>query len=121
MRKIKAVIFAIGLISLMASCQWQNKETLLSPFAKCDSLGTVSFAADIKPIMDNHCNSPSCHAPGGTAPGDFTAYPEIKQKVDNGTMVHRVLKVQDMPPAGPLSYLELSKLNCWISSGAPNN
>lgn len=94
-----------------------NKEQALP--VGCTS--AIFYAVDIKPIIDSKCVS--CHFNGGSGTGDFTVFSELKSKADNGSFKNRVFVLKDMPPAlSPvLSADELTKLNCWLEQGAPNN
>ncbi|MGB3947606.1 MAG: hypothetical protein WBM13_06460 [Bacteroidia bacterium] len=92
---------------------------------------TVSYTTDIVPIMQTYCygeNGQSCHvtATNMGAPGDFTSYAGLKEKVDNNSISSRVFNLKDMPPTysnGPtaLSAEHLETFRTWVNDGAPNN
>lgn len=92
---------------------------------------TVSYATDIAPIMQTYCygeNGQSCHvtATNMGAPGDFTSYEGLKEKVDNNSITSRVFNLKDMPPTysnGPtaLTAEHLEIFRTWVNDGAPNN
>ena len=79
----------------------------------------VSFANDIKPIMDSACVV--CHNPRGIGPGDYTLYEEVKNAVDNKNLEGRVFVIQDMPQGDTLTSIERQNLKDWLDAGSPNN
>jgi hypothetical protein len=86
----------------------------------CDS---IKYATSIKPIMAGNCAIPGCHVPGGSGPTDFTTYTGVKLDADNGTLKKRMIDGNPsiMPLTGKLPDAQLSKIQCWLDSGAPNN
>ncbi|MCZ8284549.1 MAG: hypothetical protein O9353_03750 [Bacteroidia bacterium] len=86
----------------------------------CDS---VKFSSTIKPIIDANCATSGCHVPGGSGPGDFTSFPDISLKVQNGSFKARVIDGVPgfMPATGRLPQPEIDKITCWLNAGAPNN
>lgn len=86
----------------------------------CDS---VKFSKSIKPIIDANCSTPGCHTPGGSGPGDFTSFPDIALKVQNGSFKARVIDGVPgfMPATGRLPQADIDKITCWLNAGAPNN
>ncbi len=113
----KNILYFLALSIFVTSCTFENATPL--PVG-CNA--TIYYGTDILPIMNANCVS--CHSAGGTGsgPGDYTLYSDIKaadMKIKN-----RIFdKNSPMPPAGstPLTSDQLSKLNCWIGQGAPNN
>jgi len=110
-----SIVFA-GITLLLNACSKSDGSSATNP---CTGL-TVSFSADVMPIINASCaiNS-SCHAAGSVnSGGALTDHPkilakraEIKFQVENGLM----------PKTGSLSTVEKNKLICWINNGAPNN
>lgn len=86
----------------------------------CDS---VTFSKTIKPIIDANCATSGCHTPGGSGPGDFTTFPDISLKVQNGSFKARVIDGVPgfMPATGRLPQPEIDKITCWLNAGAPDN
>jgi uncharacterized membrane protein len=92
-------------------------------YGKCDSTA-VSFAAFVKPIMENRCQG--CH--GGTIPSgnlNLTTYAQIKASALTpafmGSM-RRAVGYSFMPKGGiALTTCELNKMEAWVKRGAPNN
>ena len=114
MKKIATLVFAISIFVI--SCI--NKKAVPLPVG-CTS--TIFYATDIAPLMSSYCVS--CHYAGGSGPGDYSLYTDIKAAVDNGKINNRVFILKDMPQAGSaqLTPDELGKLRCWLDQGAPNN
>jgi hypothetical protein len=79
-----------------------------------------TYAATIKPIIDNSCALSGCH---GTASsnGDFTSFAGVKASVEMDKFGDAVLFKQNMPPSGPLSLEERQRIKCWIDEGAKND
>jgi hypothetical protein len=116
---IMALLFSIGLLS---SCYYDNEEELYEYYNQqnqCDTTA-VSFVDDIMPMIQGNCIT-GCHVAGGTGNGIFENYAEVKAKVDNGSMMQRVVVAQDMPPGTTLTQCQISQMQAWILNGAPNN
>ncbi|MFL5764570.1 MAG: hypothetical protein ACJ77K_11565 [Bacteroidia bacterium] len=114
--KKKLFLFSTLLLSI-ASCTFEKGE---APTLGCS---VMSFSTDIQPIINAKCATAGCHVSGGTGPGDFTLYLDLKGKIDGGIFKHRVFDLKDMPQAGspPLTEDEIHRLKCWVEQGAPNN
>lgn len=108
-------------LSVLASCTKDigpNPDLQPQPVGACD---TVTFTKHIKPIIIANCAKSGCHEVGSLS-GDFSTYPGLKGKVDNGTFNNRALVVRDMPQGGPpLSQEKIDLIKCWLAAGAPNN
>ena len=116
--KYKTIIY-ITIALLLSSCYKDNEEYLYGEI-DCDTTA-VSFNKDIFPIIQINCTVTGCHKAGGTAPGTFENYNQIKAKVDDGDFKNRVLISQDMPPGVPLTDCQISHITKWLDDGAPNN
>ncbi len=86
---------------------------------------TVSYASDIKPIIDNACAVAGCHV-AGFANGAYEDYAGLKASADNGSLRVQVVSTKVMPlenPNGPstLTDAEIELFDCWIADGAPDN
>ena len=114
----KLIIILIVTFSLQ-SCYNDNEEDIYGPVL-CDT-SEVTFSADVNPIINSSCATTNCHASGGSGPGDFTQFDELKAKVDDGSFVNRVIEQQTMPPGTPLTDCELQTLQAWLDAGATNN
>jgi hypothetical protein len=78
-----------------------------------------SFAADVAPIIANHCRK--CHRPGGVEQNQpLTTYQQIFSR--RGTVLNQIYRCK-MPPAGepPVPDTEVAVLLDWLICGAPDN
>lgn len=94
-----------------------------------DPIETVSFAADIQPILTNNCTS--CH-PVLVAPPDLTEGPAynaitngvyiVPNDLENSLLYQRLLgNPSVMPPTGSLPASQIQLFETWIEQGAPDN
>ena len=112
-------VLIVVLVAGLQGCYYDNEEELYPGSGFCD-LSNVTWSGTVKPIMETRCATPGCHVPGGTGPGDFNQYTEVKARVDNGKFQQFVFDARTMPPGGMPS-CELKKLQNWVAAGAPNN
>lgn len=114
----------VSFLFLMQACTYYKGEVP-------QPIKTVSYTTDIVPIMQIYCygeNGQSCHVTVSNtgAPGDFTSYAGLKEKVDNNSITSRVFNLKDMPPTysnGPTAMTSehLEAFRAWVNDGAPNN
>ena len=91
----------------------------------CDTSGVISYTSQVKPILNNSCNS--CH--GGTAQAgggiSLSSYTAVKVTADNGTLVGSIAHdngYSQMPKnADQLSTCKVATIKKWVDAGAPNN
>jgi len=89
----------------------------------CNSVNQ-SYASDITPILATSCVS--CHSGGSPSGGiNLSGYANVKAQVDNGKLMGTIEHKQGFSPmpkgGGKLANCDISKLNGWITDGAPNN
>ena len=82
-------------------------------------LSGISFATEVKSIIDTNCAVSGCHVSGGAAPSSFTSMAniqssasEIKSRTQSGNMPKNGTK---LPQA------QLDAIACWVDDGALNN
>ena len=107
----------------LISCENQNEEDLYGK-TECDT-SNVSWTEDVKPILAHRCLHCHYDGIGAIAPFSLQKYSDVLVRVNTGQLEsainHRPRKPK-MPKDGPkLPDCELSKINKWISDGAPNN
>ena len=108
---MKYILYFLGLAALFASCSTDNFEPT------CTGT-TISFASEVKPIIDSKCSTNSgCHA-SGSRHGVYTSYSAITADQSD---ISRVIKNGSMPEQGSLSTNEKNTILCWIEGGAVNN
>lgn len=77
----------------------------------------ISFASDIKPIMDLRCNLIGCHGAGAGA-RDWTNFENVKR---NAGQIKNKTADRSMPPDVPLTQNQIDLIGCWVGDGAINN
>ncbi|MGZ4035336.1 MAG: hypothetical protein ACXVPU_09220 [Bacteroidia bacterium] len=115
---MKKIFLAVFLLFIYLSSCTKAKGPIVVKIAGCDS--TVHYSATIVPILNTNCTLSHCHN-AGSVNGDFTTYVGVSAKVTNGSLLNRVVVLKTMPASGPLSDADISRINCWIQQGAPNN
>jgi hypothetical protein len=121
---MKMLIY-IGLLSVATvSCYYDNKEDLYQNFPDNCNTTAVSYAVDIRPVIDQSCAFIGCHAGASPAAGlKLETYAELKAIADNGKLVGRITGTSGtvMPPTGPLNDCSIQQITAWVNQGAPEN
>ncbi len=119
----KAVFIAVlaaGILSIQ-SCYY-DKEDLLYPGSNqpvnCSTVA-AKFSANVLPLITSKCAIGGCHDATASGGRIFQNYSQISAAKDR--INARAVVEKSMPASGPLSAAEVSILQCWIESGAPNN
>ncbi|MEO5570577.1 MAG: hypothetical protein ABIT08_00880 [Bacteroidia bacterium] len=120
---MKHVMFTISVLLMLAACSKNKNDYSVCPTA--DNI-QVSYARDIKPIIDNNCSYSGCHT---SPPGDstlvyeFTTYRGTKKAI--GSFYNRIIRPVDdplhMPKRSSLDSCDLVNMIRWIQNGAPEN
>src|SRR5882672_8451137 len=90
--------------------------------------GGPTFAADVAPIIYNHCST--CHRPGQTAPFSLLSYDDVKRRA---TLIVSATSRRYMPPwhATPspgfpefrddrrISDADIATIKAWVDGGMP--
>jgi hypothetical protein len=113
-----AVLF--GGMAFLPACFYDNAQDYFVnvPGAGCDT-AAVSFAAKVKPILDNSCANAGCHS--GVSPAgnvDLTTVANAQTHADR--VVFRV-KQGTMPPSGALNNCFVNTLDAWVNQGKAAN
>ena len=113
---IPVVILAITVIACKTT---EPAKTITVPAkAALDcSTSTISYAKDIKPIIEQYCVN--CH--GNDGGYDFTIFTDITKAAKNGDLLGTI-KWQNgfprMPAIGEqLDQNTINKIECWINNG----
>ena len=116
------ILFVIS-VFLFAGCYYDNEADLYQFYQnQCDTT-SISYSADIEPIMVTQCVS--CHS--GTNPDGNVGlenHSEVQFSAENGSLYGCVTNTNDfniMPPAGALFQCDIDKIDAWIKAGMPNN
>ena len=133
MKKIFLAILSISAFSivLITSCK-KDKTSAATPTVECDTAVVISFATDISPIIEMNCATSGCHDQSSAADGRIysdgagnASHPLISAAANSanfmGSMNHES-GFSAMPDGSPkLTDDQLTKLQCWINNGKPNN
>jgi len=107
----------------MLSCRHAAEE-LVRPDVPCDT-ASVTYVADIVPILQQHCALADCHVSGGDGTGDFSTYAGLLPQVQNGNLLQAVQHLPGaipMPPSGDLiPTCDMAFIVAWVNSGAEEN
>lgn len=120
---MKKIIIPIGLI-LFASC-YNDKESELYPSASggtCDTT-TITYTADVQPILGQYCAYAGCHDAATKSFGhDLSSYSGAVTAVNSGRLLGAIRHdagFQQMPKGlQKLGDCEISKVTAWINQGA---
>lgn len=121
MRKTIALAFVV--VAFVGCYNDKYEELYPSGPVTCDTT-VVTYAADVKPILDSKCNTAGCHNAGG-AGGNFTTYAGIKAQVTAGKLIGCITWTPGfsaMPQGQPkLPECDINKITRWVNQGALNN
>jgi mono/diheme cytochrome c family protein len=124
--KFSYFIIAATLVSLTA-CYYDHEEVLYgagSNLPCTDSVGTVSYAQKVVPILQSNCYS--CHT-GGAPSGNqlMGTYAADKVMAQNGKLygtISHAAGYSPMPKGGAkLSNCQIATIKKWIDGGMLNN
>ncbi len=113
----------ISLLLPFQSCYYDIEEELY-PVSSCDT-SVNSFALSVVPILSANCYT-GCHAASVSIGGvTLEGYDNVRVVVDNGKLLKSIKHeagASAMPKSAPkLNTCNISKIENWINSGAPNN
>jgi hypothetical protein len=107
------------------SCKKDSADVMFPDNGNCETIN-MKFSTDIKPILDNSCAFAGCHSTDTKAAGyAYQTHEEVLLSVNNGLLLGAIKHQSGfsaMPKGGSkLSNCQISKIESWINSGAPNN
>lgn len=109
-------IFPILLFLLTTSSCYYDKEEDLYGINDCNT-ENLTYSNNIEKIMSTSCAVSGCHVTG-TQLNSYETYSVLKQDVDNGTILARVINDKTMPPGTPLEECDFKTIDNWIKQGA---
>ncbi|MGB3947285.1 MAG: cytochrome c [Bacteroidia bacterium] len=122
MKKIASTLIIISIV--IGACKVSKnqkdtkKEAPVAVVVNCDATD-YSYAKDIKPIFEAHCNS--CHSDGGAGGYDFTVIADVKKSAKNGELIGTIKWERGYPKmpvgASQLDDASIAKIECWINKG----
>jgi len=133
---IKTIIPTLFVISFLSSCYYDNLDELHPSITTevCDTTGTISYSADVKPILDANCGTNnSCHNSSSSFPLDSYAGVQLQATSGHGCGGTGVLvpaikhdpclsPIDFMPSGGgSLNQCNIEKIQAWVNRGTLNN
>ncbi|TVR85938.1 MAG: hypothetical protein EA411_11750 [Saprospirales bacterium] len=115
--------FLLGAICILViGCESENIEEYFAD-VECPT-DNVSFHADVRPILDSHCND--CHNSTAQLGGIILdAYEDVLLYVHNDRLLGSIKHLpgfSPMPQIGSmLDDCSIDQIEAWIQSGAPDN
>ncbi len=116
MNKLVYIIMVFGILLVISCGKDDDGKTPIDTTIDCN---TITYSGNISSMINSNCATAGCH--NGGALGDFSTHAGLVGIATDGKMASRVLTIQDMPPAGGLTSLQLGQIQCWINAGAPDN
>ena len=124
MKNIFYIIFLLTTITLISSCYYDNFEEL-NPGAglTCDTSRSVTFTADILPIMQSNCgtNNSACHNANGLGSYQLDNIAAIDIAIANGKFIESIKHesgVRRMPEDSPkMDDCNIALIDKWLSTG----
>lgn len=122
---MKKIIIPVTLL-LIASC-YSDKEDQLYPQpvagTGCDT-ANISYAAHIKPIMDQYCAISGCHDNVTKSfTHDLSDYAGTKKSAETGRFLPAILQEANYLPMpkgmAKLGDCEIKKITTWVNAGTP--
>jgi len=124
-RALAGLLIALPVVALYGVGSGCGRSTADRPYAR-RAAGTLTFNADIAPIVFESCSS--CHRPGGGAPFDLLTYDDVRKRT---SQIAVVTGSRYMPPWLPaaghgefageraLSTDEIGMIAQWSEEGSP--
>jgi hypothetical protein len=88
-----------------------------SKMATVKEVPEVSYADQIRPIIDTNCQLSGCHGSAAGIP-TYATYSDVKARE---SLIKMRTSNKSMPPTGPLSDADIKLISDWVDQGAPNN
>ncbi len=123
----KLVLVTLLGAAILTACKTSKKQTEIKKTepakveAALDCSGTdFSYEKDIKPIMEQYCNS--CHGYNGADGLNLMDRNDVEKIAKNGELLGTIKWKRGYPkmPAGATQQLDkatIDKIECWISNG----
>lgn len=114
---IRLIFISVGFLAVLSSCTKEKTPYMQAP--NCN--GTVSFANDVLPIIEQHCTG--CHN-AGNASGSYNLsdYTTISSHANAVLGSMKNSGFQLMPQGGPaLPDSTIQLIECWIYQGKLDN
>jgi len=114
-------------ITILSGCYYDNEEKLYAEVSTTCDLSNVTFAANVKPILQASCYS--CHSNSNAASSGagikLENHADVQNLAKNGNLMGAVKHSNGysaMPKGGgKLTDCEINQLQKWIDNGTLNN
>ncbi len=124
MKKIFFIISVLTSITLISSCYYDNFEEI-NPGAglTCDTSISVTFATNIKPIMESNCgtNNGACHSAGAAGFYQLNNVAGIDAAIADGKFIESIKHLSGasaMPKNSPkMDDCNIALIDKWLSTG----
>ena len=124
MKKIFFIIFILTSITVISSCYYDNFEEI-NPGAglTCDTTISVTFATNIKPIMESNCgtNNGACHNASGAGFYQLDNIAGIDAAIADGKFIESIKhigSVSRMPKnSSKMDDCNIALIDKWLSTG----
>ena len=114
---MRALLLLPAIALLAPGCYYDTEEELYGP--SCDA-SVFTYSGVIDPIIAANCRTAACHGPNGDN-GELVTYEQLRAVVDDGSFRQAVIVEKRMPDGGALTTCELTLIENWLNTGAPND
>lgn len=119
------IICILSIFAILSSCSKNSKEAILEGLEACDTTSTA-YSAEIKPILDQFCNTSGCHNATSVAAGyNFESYDNVKNAALGSRFLGSIRHesgFSSMPKGSDkLTDCQIQKIEIWVRKGAQNN
>ena len=131
MKLVKYIVVLFALLAVFNGCYYDNVEELHPDIGKTciDTVGTVTYNANVKPIITTYCGSTgnaasTCHGTVSSSNLPLVTYADVSLSVDLNLMdaVNQNGNASDMPKGGgKLTDCQIGVLQKWIDTGKLEN
>jgi len=118
------IVPALIIGTFLFSCTKKNEEDLLITGSNCD-ISSVSFASEVVPLIELHCQS-GCHDATSQSAGIILeTYQQIKDLATTGSLfgvINHDVGFTPMPLLSPkLNECDIETIKVWVDEGLQNN
>jgi hypothetical protein len=123
MTHFRSFIFSgLFLFVILYSCVDHN---LVTPVVDCTGVSTISYATQVKPIVEANCAIKGCHNGDMGSDYNWTIFSTLQARALSGKLQDRITRPAGaeghMPKTGSITDSERQAIYCWAAQGAPNN
>lgn len=125
MNSIK-ILALLVLFAGISACYYDNFEEINPGLGLqgCDTAGTITYANNIKTIMENRCsvNNPACHNSNGSGGYDLSNLAGVESAIADGRFLGSIKHEQGYSPmpknAGrTIDDCEIIQIEKWMNTG----